>query len=146
MTEILRREIELACPPARAFAIFTDKVDRWWPSGHRKHRDGTLRFDGGRLVDQSADGTEWTMATVTAFEPPTRLALDWFPGSPAAPTQVEITFDDAAGDTTLVTVVHRPVTDAARTIWPQKVQMFEAGWSAVLPAVRDFIARGGEDG
>jgi hypothetical protein len=145
MTEILRREIELACPPTDAFAIFTDKVDRWWPPGHRKHRDGTLRFDSGKLVDRAADGSEWIMANVTVFEPPKRLTLDWFPGSPAAPTHVEITFERAP-DGTLVTVVHRPITDAARTIWPQRSALFEAGWDAVSRALRDFIARGKNDG
>jgi hypothetical protein len=144
MTELLRREIELACPPAHAFVIFTDKIDRWWPHGHRKHRDGTLRFAGGRLVDSAADGSEWTMATVTMFDPPSRLALDWFPGSAAAPTHVEVTFERAASGT-LITIVHRAISDDARIVWPQKVTVFEASWSAVLMALRDFIATGGGD-
>lgn len=145
---ILTREISLACAPAHAFAVFVDRIDLWWPRGHRKSKDGRLRFDAGprgRIVEVAADGSEWTMAAVRAFEPPALLRLDWFPGSPQAPTSVAISFEPR-GDGTLVTIIHDAATPPARELWPQRVALFERGWDTVLPALRDHVAQGGPIG
>lgn len=140
MAELLVRTIELDCPPEHAFDVFTRMIDLWWPRGHRKHRDGSLRLDaspGGALIDRAPDGAEWTMGEVTAIEPPHRLDLDWYPGSPAAPTSVEIRF--AGRDIgTVVTVTHRPLLET-KSIWPQRVELFNKGWEAVLPALKSYI-------
>ena len=144
MSDVLARQIPLACSPERAFRTFVEQVDLWWPRGHRRFRDGTLRFDGERLVDRAADGSEWTMASVVEQTPPSRLRLDWFPGSPKAPTHVEIAFT-AAGAGTLVTIVHRPLTPAASEVWAARVATFTAGWDAVLPALAAFVANMKDD-
>ena len=137
MDEILTRTIALACPVEHAFEVFTDKIDLWWPRGHRRNRDASLGFEGSALVERAPDGSEWTMGKVTAKRPPHLLALDWFPGSPGAPTSVEVRFV-AEGAKTLVTVTHRPVTAESKSVWPQRVARFTEGWEAVLPALRHF--------
>ena len=140
MRELLVRTIDLECGIEHAFHVFTSKVDLWWPRGHRKNRDGALRLDavaGGALIDRAPDGSEWTMARVTEVEPPTLLVLDWYPGSPAAPTSVEVRFSPSPEGTT-ITVTHRPLR-ASATIWPQRVALFTAGWDAVLPALKSHI-------
>ena len=140
MADLLTRTISLNCSIDHAFAVFTDKIDLWWPRGHRKHREGVLRLDprdGGALIDRAPDGSEYTMGAVTAIEPPTRLSLDWFPGSAAAPTSVEIAFAEA-GDGTSITVTHRPLLETT-SIWPQRVETFTRGWDSVLPALKSYI-------
>jgi uncharacterized protein YndB with AHSA1/START domain len=140
VAEVLRREISLRCSAAHAFRIFTEHVDLWWPRGHRRNAEGELRFEpgvSGRIVDRGPDGNEWTMAEVVAFEPPSRLALDWYPGSPVAPTHVEVTFADTGSGTT-VTVVHQPLSAGAEEIWPQRIAIFTKGWEAVLPALKAY--------
>ena len=135
MSDLLVRSIDLACPLDHAFDVFTTRIDLWWPRGHRKTRDGRLRLEavaGGALVDRAPDGSEWTIARVTAIDPPLLLALDWYPGSPAAPTSVEVRFA-ASGDGTTIIVTHRPLLKT-KSIWPQRVALFTAGWEAVLPA------------
>lgn len=137
MADELVRTIHLDCSVEHAFAVFTEMVDLWWPRGHRKYRDGTLRLepaDNGALIDRATDGTEWIMGRVVAIDPPRRLTLDWYPGSAAAPTSVEISFAHAAGGST-ITVIHRPLPDS-QTIWPVRAATFAAGWDAVLPAVK----------
>jgi uncharacterized protein YndB with AHSA1/START domain len=138
VAELLTRTIALACPVDHAFDVFTGKVDLWWPRGHRRNRDATMRFDDGALVEHNSDGTFWTMGRVTALEPPHLLALDWFPGSPAAPTSVEVRFAPSADGTT-ITVTHRALSDGARTVWPERVALFTKGWDTVLPALKAFI-------
>src|SRR4029079_19404460 len=94
-------------------------------------------FDDGVWSEHNADVSFCTMGAVTAKEPPHLLALDWFPGSPAAPTSVEVRFV-AEGERTLITVTHRPVTPEAKAIWPERVSRFTDGWDTVLPALKHF--------
>ena len=137
MTEPLVRTIALACPVTHAFEVFTQKVDLWWPRGHRKTQDATLHFTDDALIERGADGSAWIMGRITAIDPPRLLQLDWFPGSPAAPTAVEIRFAKTESGTQ-ITITHRPLPDSA-PIWPQRVAQFTKGWDAVLPALRTFI-------
>ena len=138
MDEVLVRTITLACPVEHAFAIFTDKIDLWWPRGHRRDRAASLTLTDAALLERNPDGSMWTMGKVTAIEPPRRLALDWFPGSPGVPTSVDVRFDPVA-DGTLVTVTHRAITLETKSIWPERVAKFTDGWDHVLPALKAFI-------
>jgi len=141
VADLLTRTIALNCGIDHAFAVFTDKIDLWWPRGHRKHREGVMRLDakaGGALIDRALDGSEYVMGEVTAFDPPSRLSLEWFPGSAAAPTWVDIAFAEA-GSGTSITVTHRPLLES-QSIWPQRVETFTRGWDAVLPALKSYIA------
>ena len=137
MDEILTRTISLNCGIEHAFDVFTDKIDLWWPRGHRKHRDGALRITGDALIDRGPDGTEWTMADIVEIDPPSLLRLDWYPGSPGAPTAVEVRFT-GNDRTTEIVVTHRPLLETKST-WPQRVELFERGWSTVLPAFKAYI-------
>lgn len=138
MAELLVRTIALACPVEHAFAVFTDKIDLWWPRGHRRNREASLRFERDALIERAPDGGEWTMGRVTALEPPHHLALDWFPGSPNAPTSVTVRFAPEGGGT-LVTVTHRALSDGAEAIWSDRVALFIKGWDTVLPAFKACI-------
>lgn len=137
MDEILSRTISLKCGVDHAFDVFTRRIDLWWPRAHRKHRDGALRLDGSALVDRAPDGSEWIMATVAEIDPPALLRLDWYPGSPGAPTAVEIRFS-GNHEHAEIAVTHRPLLET-KSIWPQRAELFESGWTAVLPAIKAFI-------
>ena len=57
MSEVLTREIALACPPERAFRAFTEHVDLWWPRSHRREAAARMAFvpgESGRLVQPFA--------------------------------------------------------------------------------------------
>lgn len=144
MTDVLRREIVLACSPERAFRAFTEHVDLWWPRGHRKSPGHVMRFTPDALIQTAADGSEWTMGRVIAFEASARLELDWFAGSQNDPTHVEVTFS-ADGSGTRVIVVHRPLTAETIGLWPRRVPMFSGGWDAVLGDLKQHI-EGGSNG
>jgi uncharacterized protein YndB with AHSA1/START domain len=141
MAELLERVIVLRCSPAHAFEVFTTKTDLWWPRGHRRTAAATMVFEprpGGRLLEKSPDGGEWVIGRITAFEPPRHLSFDWFPGSPAAPTQVDVDFR-AADAGAEIAIVHRALSDGAIAAWPSKVALFEKGWDTVLPALAALI-------
>ena len=93
---------------------------------------------GGRLLERAPDGSEWVIGKITDYDAPERLSFDWFPGSPAAPTAVEVSFHVAAGGAE-ITIVHRGLSEGAIAAWPGKVTLFERGWDTVLPALSRFI-------
>lgn len=93
---------------------------------------------GGRLLERAPDGSEWVIGKITAIEPPERLSFDWFPGSPATPTMVDVGFR-TAGDGAEIAIVHRALSAGAIEAWPGKVALFERGWDTILPALARLI-------
>lgn len=131
------KTVELRCDPARAFALFTERAGEWWPS-ERRHTDddaSTIRIDrDGPFYERAADGTEVQLGHVRRFEPPHRLALDWYPGTgPTHSTFVEIEFEPIAGGTR-VTVTHGAGV-APLELYNDNATGYERSWDLVLPAL-----------
>ena len=96
----IRREILVDADPAVAFEVFTDGLGDWWPLGeHSVHgAGGTVAFDGGQIVERSADGKTVVWGTVTRWEPPAAVAFTWHPGRAAERvSHVVVTFAAATG-------------------------------------------------
>lgn len=74
----VRHAIRVRCPAAHAFAVFTERIDAWWPPGHRRWSDSTLALERGapaRLIERAEDGTERILGLLTHFEPPHALGF-----------------------------------------------------------------------
>jgi uncharacterized protein YndB with AHSA1/START domain len=134
----LTKRATIPCSPDRAFVMFTAEMSSWWPLGtHSVGEMAAARVDvdgrlHGRIVETLTDGSTADWGTVTAWEPPRRLAFTWHPGTPPEEsTAVEVTFDPApTGDGTVVTLVHSgwpagPDAAAAR-------KNYDTGWDYVL--------------
>jgi uncharacterized protein YndB with AHSA1/START domain len=117
-SEAVRREITVHAPPERAFAVFTERFDAWWP---RSHHIGAAEMQqavveprrGGRWYERGTDGSTCDWGEVLAWEPPHRLVLSWHLGGdwrydpdPAHASEVEVTFTPT-GEGTRVELVHR---------------------------------------
>ena len=104
-----------------AFEVFTMGIDRWWRQGPKSRiagrRRGQLHLEGkvgGRVfrVVHASNASNAThtieVGRITAWEPPTRLELEWRGVSfkPNEATTVEVIFE-AIGVGTNVTVEHR---------------------------------------
>lgn len=109
--------ITVAAPRERAFAMFTEGFDRWWP---RTHKIGQAELaeavlegrEGGRWFERDVDGSECEWGTVLVWDPPARVVLDWQLSGEWAydadiHTEVEVTFVSEGPDRTLVTLEHR---------------------------------------
>ena len=140
------KTVVVAVPPSRAFELFAGSMGLWWPLGmtvgKAPHVAITIEPQiGGRWYEVDAAGNETRWGTVLAWEPPTRLLLDWqlndqFAYDPDLHTTVEMCFvaTDAGG--TLVTLEHRNLEqfghDAAAHAaklnngWPGMVAKFAA--------------------
>ena len=86
---------------------------------------------GGRIVERSKAGEESNWGEILVWEPPSRLAFTWHPGSaPDEPsTEVELRFV-AVGDATRVELEHRGWEALAK---PEETRSgYEQGWPGVL--------------
>jgi uncharacterized protein YndB with AHSA1/START domain len=100
----------VAAPPKEAFEAFTQEIDTWWRRGPRYRSDtaaSVIRFEDDRLVEVTGDGA-LTLGRISAWEPGSRLVLEWLGTGLAASdnTEVEVRFDPH-GAGTRVTVEHR---------------------------------------
>jgi hypothetical protein len=139
------KTLSVNCPAEDAFRLFTRGIATWWPTETHAVHPGAVRdviweeHEGGELYEISTAGERAQWATVTAWEPPSRLVIAWSvnPEMPA-PTEVEVRFT-AEGDTTRVELEHRyweRLGDAA----PETRARYLHGWDPVLQRFTDRIA------
>ncbi len=115
--DLVRVSVAVAVPPALAFTVFTDEIDRWWRRGPKfrqaGRRGGFVRLEprvGGRLFESidSEDGEViFEVARGQGWDPPVRLAFSWRNANftPDEVTNVTVEFVSTASGT-LVTVTH----------------------------------------
>jgi uncharacterized protein YndB with AHSA1/START domain len=81
-TTSVQKSILVEAPIERAFSVFTDEMESWWPPDHHLI-DAPLAGmvfeprEGGRIYDVGTDGSECQWARVLAYEPPTRVVFSW---------------------------------------------------------------------
>lgn len=137
---MIERTVVLPCPLGRAFALFTQEASTWWPPERRHTGDpasAIVLLASGRFYERATDGREVELGRVRAWEEPSRLLLDFYPGTDAEhPTEVEVTFTPASADAgqTRVTVVHR-ATPASEALFGARVARYVASWELLLPAL-----------
>ena len=106
-------------PPDIAFEVFTEQIDAWWRHG-MKFRNGARSLSvlhleprlGGRLFETiaapgSADAHVVQTGTVTGWQPPHALQIEWraINFAPHEATTVSVSFEPRRGGTQ-VTLVH----------------------------------------
>lgn len=131
------KTLEVAVTPSRAFDLFVNHMDRWWPlSTHSVSTDDaqTVRIDGrvgGSLAEVTSDGVEHEWGVITVYDPGARVQFTWYPGLPKeAGTNVDIRFD-ATDSGTRVTLVHSG-WEARGDIAQEVRDNYESGWDTVL--------------
>lgn len=134
---MIERSTYLRCAPAQAFRLFTERASDWWPPALRHTPDprSEIRMLAtGRFWERATDGREVELGRVTAWEPPQRVALDFYPGTgPLRPTEVVVRFTAEGGGTRIV-VEHRPKPGSTE-LWATGAPRFEDAWSLVLAAL-----------
>lgn len=133
----VRKSVTVKAGQETAFYRFTREIGTWWPlASHSiggKDAEGVAIEEkvGGRIVERVRGGRECVWGTITAWEPPRRVAFTWHPGhDPAQAQDVEVRFTPA-GLATRVDLEHvgferlGAQAKLARRAYPM-------GWSYVL--------------
>jgi uncharacterized protein YndB with AHSA1/START domain len=144
------KSITVHATPERAFQVFTEEFDAWWP---RSHHIGKVPMKkaiiegkaGGRCYTEQIDGTSCDWGSVLVWDPPRRLVLAWqidgqwqYEPDLAKSSEVEVRFTPERDGSTRVSLEHRHLErhgDAASGIrtsidsangWGGLLQMFAA--------------------
>jgi uncharacterized protein YndB with AHSA1/START domain len=141
----LRKSITVHASPERAFHVFTEGFDTWWP---RTHHIGTAPMKkaiiqglvGGRCYTEQTDGRDCDWGTVLVWNPPHCIVLAWqidgqwqYQPDLAKASEVEVRFTPASDGATRVDLEHRHLarhgTDAEAV---RKGVDSPNGWSGLL--------------
>ena len=100
----VKKTLEIRASREKAFKVFTDGLDRWWPKTHTVGETPLRKAvleprEGGRWYGVSDAGVEDLWGHVLAWEPPSRLLLSWringrFKPDLSVHTEVELKFVD----------------------------------------------------
>ncbi len=115
MVEPIVKTIEVPCSQEKAFGIFVNDINSWWPlqtySVAKKAGQvaKSLRMEpelGGRIVETDQDDTEYVWGTVKSFSPYDSFSMNWHPGKPpASASLVEVRFTRLENERTRVELV-----------------------------------------
>jgi uncharacterized protein YndB with AHSA1/START domain len=117
--QAVRRTVTVPLDPERAFALFAERMDAWWPASH-SITDAPFETavieprGGGRWYERAQDGTEADWGRVLEYDPPRRLVLGWqlqadysYDPDPARGSEIEVRFTVAGEGSTRVDLEHR---------------------------------------
>jgi len=143
--EPVRKEQLIKVSQARAFQLFTEKMDRWWPRTNSGRKPETKEMflecrEGGRWYEIGVDDSLFTWGKVLIWSPPEKLVLAWqinseFKYDPNLVTEVEINFIVEGPKLTRLTLEHRNIEKVgvnAHAFWTS----VDGGWRIVLDSIR----------
>jgi uncharacterized protein YndB with AHSA1/START domain len=139
----VRKEVVVEAPQERAFRVFTENFDAWWP---REHHIGKAALKeaviepraNGRWYEKGVDGSECDWGKVLAWDPPRRMLLAWqlnaqWQYQADFLTEVEVTFTPDGPRRTRVVLEHKNIErfgpEMAET---QKALGGAGGWNGLL--------------
>ncbi|MEV4753737.1 SRPBCC family protein [Micromonospora sp. NPDC049559] len=147
----VRSRLLVSAPVERAFAVFTNRLDRWWVkeytwSGPQALADiGIEPREGGMAYEIGPHGFRTDWGRVLAWQPPRRLVFVWQIGpdrapvpDPAQASEVEVWFTPAGGERTLVELEHRNFDRHGAAAEGYR-EALTAGWQELLSRYADAV-------
>lgn len=82
---VLRKSVRVAASVERAFSVFVEQMETWWPASHHIGKDPfeTIFVEprvGGRWYERNTAGEQCDWGTVLAWDPPYRVRFSWHVG------------------------------------------------------------------
>jgi uncharacterized protein YndB with AHSA1/START domain len=139
MSRTIKKQLTLNASQERAFRVFTEGIDRWWP---REHHIGSSPLKreviepklNGRWYGLSEDGTECEVGKVLEWQPFSKLALTWqitsdWKYDASFITVVEVRFTAEGPKKTRIDFEHRELERYGAS---ETANQLEKGWSPVI--------------
>jgi uncharacterized protein YndB with AHSA1/START domain len=140
----VRKTVTVRLPVDRAFALFTARMDQWWPLGGAA-AGGTVVLEPrpqGLVYRRYEAGRVERWGEVRVWEPPHRFVVGWQPAPDATPaTEVEVRFlPEATG--TRVELEHRG-WDEIGAHGAVKRSEYDSAWE---DALRNYVSASRDNG
>jgi uncharacterized protein YndB with AHSA1/START domain len=115
----IQATITVGVPVERAFRVFTESFNTWWPAEYHIGRADMAAAileprEGGRWYERGVDGSECDWGRVLAWEPPHRVVVTWqisgrwqFDPDPEHASEIEVRFTADGPEQTTVELEHR---------------------------------------
>ena len=115
----VRKSVTVKANVARAFRVFTEELDTWWPRSHHIGKSPMKKtmiqgYAGGRCYSEQVDGTECDWGKVLVWEPPSRFVMAWqithewgYEPDLVKSSEVEVCFTPESDGSTRVDLEHR---------------------------------------
>jgi len=145
----VRKSITVTAGVERAFRVFTEDYDSWWPRSHHIGKSPMTKAiietrQGGRCYSEQEDGSECDWGQVLAWEPPHRLVIAWqithewgYQPDLAQSSEVEIRFTPVDGGTR-VDLEHRHLERHGAGAASMRTAIDSPnGWSGLLQLFAD---------
>ena len=155
-TEVVRSQIVVEAPIARAFTVFTERFGDFKPREHNllSAEIAETVFEprvGGHIFDRAVDGSECRWARVLAYEPPDRVVFSWdispqwqLEADPDRTSEVEVRFYAETPQRTRLELEHRNI-DRHGPGWEQVSQGVGGGegWPLYLTRYATLLTETG---
>jgi len=138
----VRKTLKVNAPQARAFDVFTNGIDRWWPKAHGIGSAPIVQSIieprlGGRWYTRHADGSEAIVGHMRVWEPPHRIVFGWEINASWKPdstvsSEVEVRFIAEDGNTTRVELEHRNFENLGKEGGEKMRSDVNGGWPGIL--------------
>jgi len=115
----VRKSVTVKAGAERAFEVFTQGIDTWWPRTHHIGKSPMKKAiiegrAGGRCYSEQVDGTDCDWGEVLVWEPPRRFVMAWkithqwgYEPDAKKASEVEVRFTPLEGGSTRVDLEHR---------------------------------------
>jgi uncharacterized protein YndB with AHSA1/START domain len=144
--EPIKKEILVETTQERAFKVFTEKMDSWWPRTH--HVGGCAMTElvlepgaNGRWFSKHEDGSEINVGQVLTWDPFALLVLAWqingdYKYDPGLITEVEVQFIPEGPAKTRVKFEHKNLD---RLGGGKAIESMDEGWGLILNLYKNII-------
>jgi hypothetical protein len=150
----VHKTIVVQASPEEAFAVFTARIDRWWPKSHGIG-DAPIRetiiepFVGGRWYTKCEDGTDVVVGHVLVWQPGERFVVGWEINAQWKPdarvafaSEVEVRFLAEGPGRTRVELDHRNFERMGAVDGETMRKGVDGGWPAILELFAKEVSRG----
>jgi uncharacterized protein YndB with AHSA1/START domain len=145
MDQTVRKSIIVKAGAERAFRVFTEGIDTWWPRSHHIGASPMKKTivegrSGGRCYTEQEDGTESDWGQVLDWDPPRRFVMAWqvspmwqYEPDLTRSSEVEVRFTAERDGSTRVDLEHRHF-ERHGAGWEQMRTQIDAqgGWGGML--------------
>ena len=148
MIDPVKKSIEVPCSQERAFKVFVEEMDSWWPLGKftTSAMRGTpaklIRVDakqGGKIVEIGSDGEEVEWGTIRSYDPHGFVSMDFHIPQPGEKKGTRNLQPGERDDSRSLLEVRFTVLESERT----RAEITQSNWEAFGESAEAI--RGGYD-